>query len=130
MPFYNINEMETKKDKTAPGMAATVVGEFMKVGVMTYEDQIGPPPHFHPNEEQFVLVLDGKLRMVLDGEVKEIGPGDLIHIPRNVSHTVRALGGAARFFTCKHPVGDGELSQDYNEAPNAAELKKLLAGDD
>ena len=59
MPFYNINEMETKKDKTAPGMAATVVGEFMKVGVMTYEDEIGPPPHFHPNEEQFVLVLEG-----------------------------------------------------------------------
>jgi len=54
----------------------------------------------------------------------------LIHIPRNVSHRVRALGGAARFFTCKHPVGDGELRQDYNEAPNSAELKKQLAGDD
>ena len=130
MPFYNINEMETKKDKTAPGMAATVVGEFMKVGVMTYEDEIGPPPHFHPNEEQFVLVLEGELRMVLDGEVKNIGPGDLIHVPRNVSHTVRAVGGPARFFTAKHPVGDGELSQDYNEAPNAEELKKLLAGED
>ena len=92
----------------------------------TYEDEIGPPPHFHPNEEQFVLVLDGHLRMILDGEVKELGPGDLIHVPRNISHTVRAVGGAARFFTCKHPVGDGELSQDYNEAPNAEELIKLL----
>ena len=58
MPFFNINDMKTKMDKTAPGMAATVVGEFMKVGVMTYEDEIGPPPHFHPNEEQFVLVLE------------------------------------------------------------------------
>ncbi len=65
MPFFNINEMKTKRDKTAPGMAASIAGEFMKVGVMTYEDEIGPPPHFHPNEEQFILVLEGKLRMVL-----------------------------------------------------------------
>ena len=79
MPFFNINDMKTKMDKTAPGMAATVVGEFMKVGVMTYEDEIGPPPHFHPNEEQFVLVLEGELRMVLGEEVKNIGPGEVIH---------------------------------------------------
>ena len=37
MPFFNINDMKTKMDKTAPGMAATVVGEFMKVGVMRTE---------------------------------------------------------------------------------------------
>ena len=41
---------------------------------------------------------------------------------------VRAVGGPARFFTAKHPVGDGELSQDYNLAPNHEELAKKLAG--
>ena len=128
MPFFNINEMKTKRDKTAPGMAASIAGEFMKVGVMTYEDEIGPPPNFHPNEEQFILVLEGKLRMVLGDEVKNIGPGDLVHVPRNVAHTVRAVNGPARFFTAKHPVGNGELSQDYNLAPNADELKVKLAG--
>jgi len=131
MPFYRIDDIQrtfTGPDVDTRGQS--IAGEFMKCSVVTKPDAEGPPLHEHPNEEQFVLVLEGKLRMVLDGEVKEIGPGDLIHIPRNVSHTVRALGGAARFFTCKHPVGDGELSQDYNEAPNAAELAKLLAGED
>ena len=65
--------------------------------------------------------------MVLGDEVKNIGPGDLVHVPRNVAHTVRAVNGPARFFTAKHPVGNGELSQDYNLAPNADELKAKLA---
>jgi hypothetical protein len=30
------------------------------------------------------------------------------------------------FFTCKSPVGDGDLNQDYNMAPEAAGLKANL----
>ena len=92
---------------------------------------------FNPKKQYLKLKkpILGKLKKVLEkgdyilgDEVKNIGPGDLVHIPRNVAHTVRAVNGPARFFTAKHPVGNGELSQDYNLAPNADELKVKLAG--
>ena len=127
MPFFNINEMKTKRDKTAPGMAASIAGEFMKVGVMTYEDEIGPPPHFHPNEEQFIYLLEGKLRMVLGDDITTIESGDVVHIPRNIRHGILPVDGHCLFWSVKSPAGDGRHSQDYNKADSAEELQKAMA---
>ncbi len=125
MPFYKLSEMEAQKSSVGPAMGKTVAGELMKSGVVTYQDGEGPPPHFHPNEEQFMLMLEGKMRMVLGDEERTIERGDLIHIPRNTRHGVRALGEAV-FFAVKSPCGNGDLSQDYNKAENADELMAKL----
>lgn len=128
MPFYNIDEMDGTPDVVNPAiMIKSVAGEFIKIGIVTYQLGEGPPPHFHPNEEQFMLMLDGKVRMVLGDETRVIGPGDLVHIPRNTMHGIKVIEGPARFFACKSPVGTGALSQDYNKAPNASELEDLLS---
>jgi quercetin dioxygenase-like cupin family protein len=79
----------------------------------------------HPNEEQFTLVLDGKLHFVL-GASSICERGDLIHIPRFTNHRSRAIGGPAVFFTVKSPAGDGDLDQDYNKAEGAEKAEKLF----
>lgn len=99
----------------------------MKVGIVTYQEGEGPPPHFHPNEEQYMLMLEGKLKMVLGDEERVIERGVLVHIPRNTRHGVRAVGGPAVFFAAKSPVGTGDLSQDYNMAQDAVEVWKRLS---
>jgi quercetin dioxygenase-like cupin family protein len=129
MPFYKISEMEAKRSKVGPSESKSVAGELIKVGVVTYREGEGPPPHFHPNEEQFMYVLEGKMRMVLGDEEQIIEPGTLVHIPRNVRHGVCAVGGAAVFFAAKSPVGTGDLSQDYNKAKDADEVWKRLSAD-
>jgi quercetin dioxygenase-like cupin family protein len=126
MPFYKISEMEAKKSNVGPAMGKTVPGELMKSGVVTYQEGEGPPPHFHPNEEQFMLILEGKMRMVLADEDRTIERGDLVHIPRNTRHGVVAVEGPAVFFAVKSPAGNGDLSQDYNKAENADELMERL----
>ena len=68
MPFYKIDEMETKYSEVGPATAKTVAGELMKAGLVTYKTGEGPPPHFHPNEEQFMLVISGKMNMILGEE--------------------------------------------------------------
>jgi mannose-6-phosphate isomerase-like protein (cupin superfamily) len=65
--------------------------------------------------------------MVLGEESREIGEGDLVHVPRNVVHAIRITRSPAVFFTCKSPVGSGEISLDYNAAPNAEEVTERLA---
>jgi quercetin dioxygenase-like cupin family protein len=128
MPIYKPDEMEWKKDpeSVAPAAMKAVVGELMKVGFVRYEQGIGPPPHFHPNEEQFILMVDGTLRILLGDEERDLVKGDLVHIPRNVRHTVRATNGTATFFTCKSPAGNGDLAQDYNKAADADTLTEKL----
>lgn len=127
MPFYNISEMEAKRSKVGVAMGKTVAGELLKVAVTTYQEGEGPAPHFHPNEEQFMLVLEGKMRMVVGDEERIIEPGILVHIPRNTRHGVCALGGPAVFFAAKSPVGTGDMSQDYNKAKDADEVWKRLS---
>ena len=96
----------------------------MKAGIVTKPDEEGPPLHMHPNEEQFTLVIEGKLHFVLGDEERICEAGDLIHIPRFVKHRSRAIGGPAVFFTVKSPAGDGDLDQDYNKAEGGEEAEK------
>ncbi|MEE9275331.1 MAG: cupin domain-containing protein [bacterium] len=127
MPFYKLSELEKKPAEVAEGSMQTVPGELMKAGVFTYPEGPGPPAHFHPNEEQFALVLEGKLHMALGDEDKILGPGDLIHVPRNTIHGMRVLEGPAVLFTAKSPAGDGSLTQDYCVADNADEIRERLS---
>ena len=127
MPFFRISEMKSKKASVSSAMEKGVAGELIKVGVVTYQEGEGPMPHFHPNEEQFMLMLEGKLRMVLGEEERVIEKGDLIHIPRNTRHGVRAVWGPATFFAAKSPVGNGDMGQDYNRAKDADEVWKRLS---
>ena len=129
MPFYEIEGMKESPSKTNPRVTArSVVGEFMKVGVVTKPEGEGPPLHMHPNEEQFTLILDGRLHYILGEEDKIVGRGDLIHIPRRTNHRSRAVGGEATFFTVKFPAGTGELDEDYNMAEGAGEAERKYPG--
>lgn len=129
MPFYHISEISKINPEVNPKMVMqTVVGEFMKVGIVTKPPGEGPPAHMHPNEEQFTLILEGKLHMILGDEDRIVEKGDLIHIPRFTQHRSRAVDGPAIFFTVKFPAGDGDLNQDYNMVANAKELEKKYPG--
>ena len=88
MPIYRTNEIEYQPDDTAPAMMKSFKGDFMKVGLVRYEEGIAPPPHFHPNEEQFIYVLEGKFDLILDGSEAIATPGDLIRLPRGIPHGI------------------------------------------
>ncbi len=128
MPFYKISEMETIATALGDGAVQTTAGELMKAAMITYQVDGGPPPHFHPNEEQFILMPEGKFNMILGEEVRVVGKGDLVHIPRNTRHGIHVLEGPAVFFHVKSPVGDGHMEGDYNRAADADEVKERLAG--
>ena len=89
LPFYKIAEMQKNPATANPQQfVQTAAGEFMKAGIVTKPDEEGPPLHMHPNEEQFTLVLEGKLHFVL---------GDEERIRR-----LQALAGAHNLLTRQH----------------------------
>ena len=129
MPIYHISEMKKENPDVNPAMIMqTVSGEFMKAGIVTKPEGEGPPLHNHPNEEQFTLILEGKLHMILGDEDRIVERGDLIHIPRFTDHRSRAVDGPAVFFTVKSPAGDGDLNQDYHKADGAEKAEEKYPG--
>jgi quercetin dioxygenase-like cupin family protein len=129
MPFYEIDAIEKNRSTVNANIeSGAVVGEYMKFGVVTKPDAEGPPLHEHPNEEQFTLVLSGQMHFILGEEDRVVGPGTLVHIPRNTRHRSRPVNGPATFITIKSPAGDGTLDQDYKMRPEAAEIEALYPG--
>jgi len=45
-----------------------------------------PPPHSHTGNEEIVYVLEGSLRYSVDGEVRDLGPGERMYTPRGSVH--------------------------------------------
>ncbi|MFC1665984.1 cupin domain-containing protein [Pseudomonadota bacterium] len=124
MPFYVVAEMQGRNPKENPNLfLQEAVGEYMKAGVVTKPEGEGSELHMHPNEEQWTLILDGKLHYVLGDEEKIVEKGDLVHIPRFTNHRSRFIGGPATFFTVKSPAGDGDLNQDYKPVGGEASAK-------
>jgi len=129
MPIYHIAEMKKENPEVNPAMIIqSVVGEFMKAGIVTKPEGEGPPLHHHPNEEQFTLILEGKLHFILGNEECIVERGDLIHIPRFTDHRSRSVDGPATFFTVKSPAGDGDLQQDYNISDGAEKAEEKYPG--
>ncbi len=81
-------EVVTPKHSTAYGELLT--GQTIEVGRLRFAAGKGANPHQHP-QEQIMVVLKGRLRVTLDGEVSELGPGEAFHALPNRPHQVTAI---------------------------------------
>ena len=117
MPFYNINNITQRKGQGA-NVNHVVIGELMKAGWVISQANKDPSPHFHPNEEQYMFILEGKIKMALGDDLKILEPGSLVHIPRNTIHCAMTLSDSAKIFAVKSPSGNGKLDQDFVLAEN------------
>jgi mannose-6-phosphate isomerase-like protein (cupin superfamily) len=129
VPFYLVDEMAVKHEGVSPLIQSkTAVGEFMKVAIVTKPEGVGPSLHEHPNEEQFNLILEGEMHFVLGDEDRIVGPGTLVHIPRNTLHRSRPVNGPCTVLAVKSPPGDGRMIQDYRKASDAEAAEKRYPG--
>jgi quercetin dioxygenase-like cupin family protein len=64
--------------------------ERMTVARVLLAEGARVPEHRHEHE-QVATLLEGRLRFVVDGEEREIGPGESVVLPANVPHLVEAL---------------------------------------
>ena len=45
-----------------------------------------PPPHSHAHNEEYLYVLEGRLRYSVNAEVKDLGPGESAFTPKGAVH--------------------------------------------
>jgi quercetin dioxygenase-like cupin family protein len=88
-----------------------VESDKVLVGLICKPRGTGARPHKHPNE-QWNYIVQGRLRIDIDGEKKIAGPGTLLYFPPNVVHSTVALPEEdVYFFVVK------DLSHDVHGIP-------------
>lgn len=63
----------------------------------------GTQRHHHKLSEEFYYVLEGTGCMEIDGETREVGPGDAILIPAGAWHELRARSDIRILCCCAPP---------------------------
>jgi mannose-6-phosphate isomerase-like protein (cupin superfamily) len=62
------------------------------VAHVTIDPGKGSLLHFHPNAEESFYILSGAAKMVIDGESRQLGPGQLVAIPAGRAHQILNAG--------------------------------------
>jgi len=79
--------------------------------------------HHHEREDELFLVVHGRLRMQLPDGDREVGPGELIIVPRGLEHCPRALTDAVCVLLLE-PAGTLNTGNVQNER-TVAELERI-----
>jgi mannose-6-phosphate isomerase-like protein (cupin superfamily) len=58
------------------------------------------PAHYHRCTEELYYIVEGRGRMRLGSEIREVGPGDTICIRPNVVHAIENVTSAPLRFVC------------------------------
>ncbi len=64
-----------------------------------------PPLHVHHDEDTAMYVIEGRLTVLLDGEEKTCGPGEMAWLPRDVPHSFRIDSDEAHYLEVITPAG-------------------------
>ncbi len=66
------------------------IGEGSMTIKVTLNPGHGMNYHSHEQRDEVWTVIDGKGRTIVDGVVRQVGPGDVIRMPAGVAHTILA----------------------------------------
>ena len=104
MPFFKWSEM--KSDFITPGYSsargANIRGEVIEVGRFFYPAGTQAKPHSHPNE-QVQVMLSGRIKSIVAGEERILGPGEAVLIPAETEHSLEVLEDT-EVINCKNTV--------------------------
>lgn len=64
--------------------------------------------HYHQRSEEFYFLLEGEGTMEIDGEQREVGPGDAVLIPAGAWHQIQAATDLRFLCCCAPPYSDDD----------------------
>ena len=91
MPIIKHADVSTREG-SSPGLEvqdlvdAAQGSASLKVGVVTVPPNTRISRHIHPNTEEAIVVLEGKLNVVLGRQRETVGPGQTVLAPAGTTH--------------------------------------------
>lgn len=92
MPIFRFAEIQSEyvTPKYSKAFGPLLTGTQIEVGQLRFRAGEGAVPHTHP-QEQVMVVVCGRLRVTIDGQTSDLGPGEGFLAPPNAEHHVTAL---------------------------------------
>ncbi len=101
-------------------------GQNLSIGLLRMEGGTFSTPHYH-NDEQFIYLLRGNIRVAISGEVHNAAPGDLVHFPPGALHEIAVSGEeAAEFLLSRGPARENPNDDVFT--PDGESARSLLRG--
>jgi mannose-6-phosphate isomerase-like protein (cupin superfamily) len=75
----------------------------MLAGVMYYKSNASSPFHLHENCEHFYFIIEGNGSVETPDGIRAVGPGDLVFIPPEAKHRLRATDTGLFYFEFQAP---------------------------
>jgi len=87
------------------------------------------PPHIHPTQDEYILMLEGAWKLILDGQAHLAKPGDLVRMPRGIMHGYfnESDAPARAFFWVTPARRLHDLFKAIHNLPDPAEVMRLSA---
>jgi quercetin dioxygenase-like cupin family protein len=105
--FHQMEKQPTL-GRTSTGEGASFNGERIYCGLVTKKQGTGSKPHYHP-DETFNYVLQGALKVRMDGQDFVVPAGCLLHIPANMVHVAVATDdGDATYLVWRDRMAEKE----------------------
>ncbi|MDQ6885709.1 MAG: quercetin 2,3-dioxygenase [Gemmatimonadota bacterium] len=117
MLWFNNDLLTFKTTADETNQALTLFEELTQQGKMT-------PLHLHPEADETFCVLEGEMRIHVDGTDRTVGPGGVAFIPRGLPHAVLVTSATARVLTIVTP-GCKALESFFREVGQPATASVL-----
>ena len=92
-----------------PGWTLLVSGHLSGGGFELFEEVRpspgGPPPHVHRDRDETFYVVEGRYVFTRGTDEVEVGPGQVIFVPRGTRHHFRTLVAPSRTLIIIAPAG-------------------------
>jgi DNA-binding transcriptional MerR regulator len=106
--------------------------------VFEFTGSAGGPKHSHPDQDEWIYILEGELNFVVGEEKFQATRGETVFLPRNIPHAWASTGNQpAKVLDCYQPAGQMETffrevgkftaGPAIHEAFTLVELRKLFA---
>jgi quercetin dioxygenase-like cupin family protein len=118
--WFNSDLFTFKATSDETGGAFTLFEELSQRGKVT-------PLHLHPDADETFCVLDGEIRVHVDGAEQRVGPGGVASVPRGMAHAVLVTSVTARMLTIVTP-GSTALEMFFREVGEPATQRALPPG--
>ncbi|MEY7848109.1 cupin domain-containing protein [Natrarchaeobius sp. A-rgal3] len=83
--------------------------ERFSAGVVFLQPGKGHDLHTHPDSEEVLYIISGEGEQTVAGDTREVGQGDMIHIPADVEHGTQNTGWEPlKFLAIYSPPGPEE----------------------
>ena len=80
------------------------------VNAVAVKDEV--PMHRHEDGSHVLYIVSGRGTASLDGKPVALKPGVLVHIPKNVDHSIKVEGGKMTFIDfVQHPVDPSRVEK-------------------